>query len=41
MVVQTLLWPDEIRRPLAIATRATVDLKPEELAAAVALVDTM
>ena len=41
MAVQTLLWPDEIRRPLAIASRVRVDLKPEELAAAAALVHTM
>lgn len=41
LVVQTLLWPDEIRPPLAIAARTDVKLADAEMAAAAALVDSM
>jgi DNA end-binding protein Ku len=41
MVLQTLLWPDEIRVPQFPALAEDVSIKPQELAMAASLIDSM
>jgi DNA end-binding protein Ku len=41
LILQTMLWPDEVRAPEGLAPEGTFDIRPQELKMATSLMDTL